>query len=281
MRKIALVVAVVAVLFGACSKNDNPSLDSQTPTPTDLNVTAKDFAFSDFPATVNVDNLAKITIMNNGTQQHEAAIIQVGQGKTVNDVQTFLASKTPSGPPPFTLSGGLTAVEPGATASVTQALPAGSYAFICYVAGADGVPHFLKGMLSPFAVTGNSTNSLPLPDGVNATGKEFNFDLPVLKAGTTTIRFSNKGTQDHVLGLARVADGKTANDALAWLKTHQGPPPLTFLGGPAAAPGGSNSVTVDLRKGTYVFYCPVPDTAPGGDNQPHFTHGMFQGVTIT
>jgi hypothetical protein len=282
MRRIAVAVVMVAVLFGACGKNDNPSVDNAGPPPaTNINVTAKDFQFSDFPPTVAVDNLAKLTIKNEGTQDHESAILKLADGKTVADVQTFLASKTPSGPPPFALAGGTTATAPGTSSSVTQALPAGSYAFICYVAGPDGVPHFAKGMISPFAVTGNSTTSLPLPDGVNATGKEFQFDLPALKAGTTTIRFTNKGTQDHVLGLARVADGKTADDALKWLKDHQGQPPLTFVGGPAAGPGGSNSFQARLTKGTYVFYCPVPDTGPGGDGQPHFTHGMFQGVTIT
>jgi plastocyanin len=282
MRKIAVAVAMVAVLFGACGKNDNPSVDNAgAPAAASIDVTTKDFQFADFPATVTVDNLAKLTLKNEGTENHEAAILKLTDRKTVDDVKAFLGSKTPSGPPPFAVAGGLTATAPGTSASVTQALPAGSYAFICYVAGQDGVPHFAKGMLAGFAVTGNSTTSLPLPDGVNATGKEFHFDLPALKAGTTTIRFTNSGTQDHVLGFAKLADGKTADDALKWLKDHQGPPPLTFMGGPAAGPGGSNSFQAKLSKGTYVFYCPVPDTGPGGDNQPHFTKGMFQGVSIS
>ena len=278
MRKVAIALFMLAALFSACGKNDNPSVDSATPAATSIDVTTKDFQFADAPTTVAVDSLAKLTIKNEGTEPHEAAIIKLGDGKTVADVGAFLGSKTPSGPPPFALAGGTTAVDPGGSASVTQSLPAGSYAFICYVQGQDGVPHFAKGMLTGFTVTGNSTTSLPLPDGVNATGKEFAFDLPALKAGTTTIRFSNKGTQDHVLGFARVADGKTADDARKWLTDHQGPPPLSFQGGPAAGPGGSNSFTAKLTKGTYVFYCPVPDNA---DGKPHFLKGMFQGVTIT
>ncbi|MEY2474279.1 MAG: hypothetical protein QOK28_3608 [Actinomycetota bacterium] len=280
MRKVAIALLMLAALLGACGKNDNPSIDSQTPAAASINVTTKDFQFADAPTTVTVDNLAKLTIKNEGTEPHEAAIIKLTDGKTVDDVKTFLGSKTPSGPPPFTLGGGTTAVDPGGSASVTQSLPAGSYAFICYVAGQDGVPHFAKGMLAGFSVTGNSTTSLPLPDGVNATGKEFQFDLPALKAGTTTIRFRNAGQQDHVLGFAKVADGKTADDARKWLTDHQGPPPLSFMGGPAAGPGESSSFQAKLSKGTYVFYCPVPDqTDP--NKAPHFTKGMFQGVTIT
>jgi hypothetical protein len=278
MRRIAVAVAVVTVLFGACGKNDNPSVDSAGPPATNLTVTTKDFQFADAPTTVTVDSLAKLTVKNEGTEPHEAAIIKLLDGKTLTDAQTFLASKTPAGPPPFATAGGVTAIDPGATASISQTLPAGAYAFICFIAGQDGVPHFAKGMLSGFSVTGNSTTSLPLPDGVNATGKDFQFDLPALKAGTTTIRFRNNGQQDHVLGLAKVADGKSADDALKWLTDHQGPPPVSFMGGPAAGPGGANSFQAKLSKGTYVFYCPVPDPT---DNKPHFTKGMFQGVTIS
>jgi hypothetical protein len=269
---------VVAVLFGACGKNDNPSVDTATPAPASINVTTKDFQFAEAPETVSVDNLAKLTLKNEGTEAHEAAILQLTTGKTVDDVSAFL--KAPAAAPPFTVAGGLTAVDPGGTASVTQALPAGSYAFICYVQSPDGAPHFAKGMLKGFSVTGNSTTSLPLPDGVNAIGKEYQFDLPALKAGTTTIRFRNTGTDDHVLGFAKVADGKTADDALKWLTDHQGPPPLSFMGGPAAAPNGANSFQAKLSKGTYVFYCPVP-VRGDPNNTPHFLKGMFQGVTIS
>jgi hypothetical protein len=280
MRKLAIAVLMVSALFAACGKNDNPSVDNATPAATNINVTTKDFAFADAPETVTVDSLAKLTIKNEGTEPHEAAIIKLAEGKTMTDVTTFLGSKTPSGPPPFATFGGTTAVDPGSSASVTQAIPAGNYAFICFIAGQDGVPHFAKGMLKGLTVTGNSTTSLPLPDGVNATGKEFSFDLPALKAGTTTIRFRNTGQQEHVLGFAKVADGKTADDALNWLKTHQGPPPLSFMGGPAVGVGGSNSFTAKLSKGTYVFYCPVPDATDPAQT-PHFAKGMFQGVTIT
>ena len=280
MRKLAIALLMVAALFGACGKNDNPSLDNATPAAASINVTAKDFAFADAPATVAVDSLAKLTVKNEGTEPHEAATLKIVDGKTVDDVKAFLSSQSPSGPPPFSLLGGVTATAPGTSASITQAMPAGSYAFICYVAGADHVPHFAKGMLTGFTVTGNSTTSLPLPDGVNATGKEYQFDLPALKAGTTTIRFRNIGTEDHVLGVAKVADGKTADDAKAWLLSESGPPPMTPLGGPAAGPGGSNSFQLKLSKGTYVFYCPVPvqnNPALG----PHLAKGMFQAITIT
>jgi hypothetical protein len=281
MRKIAIAVCLVAVLFAACGKDDDPAVDSGTPAATKINVTTKDYAFASAPTTVAVDSLATLTVKNEGTEDHEAAILKIADGKTIDDVKAALSSQAPpAGPPPFAVAGGLTGTAPGTTASITQTLPAGNYAFICFIPARDGVPHFAKGMLNAFTVTGNSTASLPLPDGVNATGAEYKFDLPRLTAGTTTIRFKNIGTDDHVLGIARVADGKTAADALKWLTDHQGAPPLTFLGGPAAAPGGSNSVTFNFKKGTYVFYCPVP-VRGDPNNTEHLVKGMFQGVEIT
>ncbi|MEY2469874.1 MAG: hypothetical protein QOF21_2572, partial [Actinomycetota bacterium] len=185
----------------------------------------------------------------------------------------------PTGPPPYALAGGVGVVEPGASATVTQTLPAGSYAFFCFIPSPDGAPHFAKGMSAPITVTGNSTTTLPLPDGENALASEFKFDLPSLKAGKTVLRGKNAGAQDHEFQLARVADGKTSDDALKWLTTPQGPPPMAFIGGAIVGPGGgSGAFVVNLTKGTYVMLCRIPDPS---DGKGHFLKGMFSPVTIT
>ncbi|MEY2425817.1 MAG: hypothetical protein QOI61_1389, partial [Actinomycetota bacterium] len=231
MRKVAVAVCLIAVLFGACGNDDNPSIDT-TPAAVKIDVTTKDYAFATAPTTVTVDNLATLTVKNEGTEDHEAALLKIADGKTLDDVKAALAPTAPAGPPPFVVAGGVTGTAPGTSASITQALPAGSYAFICFVANAAGTPHFALGMLAPLTVTGNSTTSLPLPDGENATAKEYAFDLPALKAGDTTIRLKNNGQDDHVLAVSKLADGKTEADALAWAIKPQGPPPMTHLGGP-------------------------------------------------
>ena len=280
MRKIAVAVCLLAVVFAGCGNDDDPTFDAGLPEPTDIEVIAKDYEFSSAPATVNVDSLATLTVKNEGNEDHEATILKINTEKTFDDVRAFFGPSAPPGPPPFAVAGGTTGTAAGTSTAVTQALEAGSYAFICLIESPDGTPHFAKGMLKPFAVTGNSTASLPLPDGVNATGTEYKFNLPTLKAGTTTIRFTNEGNEDHALGLAKVADGKDATAALKWLQDHQGPPPVTFMGGPVVGPRGRNSFEVKLSEGTYVFYCPVPVQ---GDPQqtPHFSRGMFQAVTIS
>ena len=283
MRKIAVVVCLLTLALAACGRNDSPTIDA-VPEPTTINVEAAETDGGGYrfgvDATATVDSLAKIVLKNAGAESHNATLLRVADGKTLDDLNAFFAATSPpAGPPPFSVGGGATEVGGGDSVSVTQALPAGNYAFFCFIPGPDGTPHFAKGMVAPITITGNSTTSLPLPDGENATMSEYKYDLPSLKAGTTTLRVRNSGAQDHEMAIGRVADGKTAQDAQAWLTAPQGPPPFAPVGGPVAGSnGGSNSFRLTLRKGTYVFYCNIPDVA---DQRSHLVHGMFQGVTIT
>jgi uncharacterized cupredoxin-like copper-binding protein len=272
----------MSLAFAACGKNDSPAVDA-VPKPSTINVEATDdngtYKFG-VDAAATVDSLASIVVKNSGKEPHQAALLKIADGKTVQDALAFFgATGAPTGPPPFTLGGGTTVIEPGSSTTVTQTVPAGAYAFICFVPGPDGAPHFVKGMVAPITITGNSTTSLPLPDGENSTASEFKYDLPSLKAGSTVLRVKNAGQQNHEYQFGRVADGKTADDALNWLKTHQGPPPLTFIGGSlVGSNGGTNSFKLNLKKGTYVVYCEIPDPS---DGKAHLEKGMFQGVTIS
>ena len=283
MRKIAVAICMLGFLFAACGKDDSPTIDDALPKPTALTVAPVEnggtYGFN-VPANVAVDNLAAITLDNSqGKEPHQAALIKLADGKTIDDAKAFFnATAAPTGPPPFTVAGGTTVVDPGAKTNVTQTMPAGTYAFLCFVPDASGAPHFAKGMVATVTVTGNSTTSLPLPDGENTTAKEYGYSLPALKAGTTVLRATNEGKQDHEYQFARLADGKKAADALAWLNAPQGPPPFSELGGPVVGVGGSNSIKLNLAKADYVVFCRIPDQA---DQKPHYAHGMFQGFSVT
>jgi plastocyanin len=283
MRKIAMTMCLLSLVFAACGKSDSPTIDDALPKPTAISVAPVEnngtYGFN-VPASVTVDHLAAITLDNTqGKEPHQAALLKLADGKTVQDAQAFLASTAPpTGPPPFTVGGGTTVVDPGAKTNVTQTLPAGTYAFMCFVPDASGAPHFAKGMVATVTVTGNSTTSLPLPDGENSTAKEYGYSLPSLKAGSVVLRATNEGKQDHEYQFAALADGKTSNDALAWLNKPQGPPPFSELGGPVVGVGGSNSIKLTLKKGSYVVFCRIPDQT---DQKPHYAHGMFQGFSVT
>ncbi len=283
MRKIAAVVCLLSLAFAACGKDDDPTVDNATPEPAKVTITPVEnngtYGFN-VPATLTVDNLAEFTLDNSSaTEAHQAALLKVGDGKTVDDVKAFLSNQgAPTGPPPFSVGGGTTAVDPGGKIDVTQTLPAGTYVFMCFVPDATGAPHFAKGMTAQMLVTGTSTTSLPLPDGENSTTKEYGYELPSLKAGSTVLRTTNNGQQDHEYQFGLLADGKKSEDALAWLSNPQGPPPFAHVGGPVIGVGGSNAVKLNLQRGAYVVFCNIPDQA---DGKPHSAHGMFQGFSVT
>lgn len=283
MRKIVMAVCLLSLVFAACGKDDNPAVDDATPEPTEIKVVPVEnngsYAFN-VPTAVTVDSLAAITLDNSdAAEPHQAALLKIADGKTVEDVKAFLSSTgAPTGPPPFTVGGGTTGVDPGGTIDITQALPAGTYGFFCFIPDATGVPHFAKGMVATIDVTGVSTTSLPLPDGENSTATEFSYELPSLKAGKTVLRTTNEGAQDHEYQFGLLADGKTAADAKAWLAAPQGPPPFAHVGGTVMGIEGRNSVALDLKAGEYVVFCNIPDQA---DGKAHSEKGMFQGFSVT
>ncbi|MEN3272145.1 MAG: hypothetical protein V7636_906 [Actinomycetota bacterium] len=92
------------------------------------------------------------TIANEGEQLHEAAIYKPAAGKTAKDVIEYFKQQNPTGPPPVIPSGGVSALDPGTSATTT--LTAGDYVFICFLPDeSDGAPHFTKGMIQAVTVS--------------------------------------------------------------------------------------------------------------------------------
>lgn len=117
---------------------------------------------------------------------------------------------------------------------------------------------------------------------VTAVAHDFAFDLPAsIPAGLTTFRLVNRGKQTHHLTIVRLANGKTAADALAALiKAGQGPRPawIYSVGGPnAVSPGGESRATLVIEPGNYMAFCEVP----GPDPAPHFMKGMVKAFVVT
>ena len=283
MRKIVVVVCLLSMAFAACGKDDSPAIDD-APKATSLKVEAKEGGDGTYgfnaPDTIDVPALAAIEFNNPGKEEHQAAMIKLAEGTTLDQaLGVLLGTEAPTGPPPFSVGGGTTVIPAGKSITVTEPLPEGTYGFICFVPDAKGVPHVVNGMKKTITVTGTSAINLPVPDGENSTVSEYTYELPALKAGTTTIRVHNTGEQAHEYDIASVADGKTADDALAWLKNPQGPPPISEVGGPVVQNnGGGATFDLTVEKGTYVVYCRIPDA---NDGQEHLAHGMFKGFTVT
>lgn len=90
--------------------------------------------------------------VNDGPQPHEAAIYAPAEGSTMQDIVDYLASPAPEGPPPFVGAGGIGPIDVGR--DVIAGLDPGEYVFMCFIPdAADGLPHFLKGMIEFATVT--------------------------------------------------------------------------------------------------------------------------------
>lgn len=117
-------------------------------------VRAFDYAFGGIPAFKPGTN--RITLENRGKQMHEIDLVELAEGKTLEDAVAWAA--TFDGPPPMRFLGG-PAVNVGQSAVGTFELEPGvRYAFVCIVPDSlgDFAPHLTKGMYSPvFEVPGS------------------------------------------------------------------------------------------------------------------------------
>lgn len=94
-------------------------------------------------------------VTNQGAELHELNILQLVGSATADEAVDFLLDPDAAGgPPPFTSIGGTQALMPGGVGSqsVLLDLPPGQYAFVCFVPGADGIPHVAKGMVTQVTV---------------------------------------------------------------------------------------------------------------------------------
>jgi hypothetical protein len=245
--------------------------------PNVVTVVANDYKF-DAPTELPA-GLTTFVLKGAGQQIHHATIARLDDGKTVADLQA--AFRTP-GPPPswLTFVGGPNVPNPGAEANATVDLAPGNYALICFVDTPDKVPHFAKGMIHGFTVTGASANAMaPTADVALALDDYvFNFDKP-LTAGHHTIKVTNPAAQNHEIQLIQLDSAKTLADMQRWIDKMAGPPPGKAIGGIASMkPGTTNYFEVDLTPGEYVAICFVPDKQ---DGKPHFLHGMARQFTVS
>ncbi|GAC1647016.1 MAG: hypothetical protein NVS4B3_00390 [Gemmatimonadaceae bacterium] len=244
-----------------------------------VTVHGTNFAF-DAPLTIPA-GMTTFKFVNDGPGLHQAQLVRLDGGKTMDDLRTALAASAPL-PSWIAFVGGPNAVDPGITGNATLDLPPGNYALLCVVNVPGGVPHFMRGMFRQLTVVPapRTTAAAPAAD-VTITLDDYKFALSKpLAAGPHTFEVRNPDDQPHEVELIRLAPGKTAADMVNWLQNPQGPPPRKALGGVAiiAPAGGPMYFTATLESGEYALLCFVPDKI---DGKPHFMHGMIKALTIT
>lgn len=269
MKRLILIAAVAGL--AACTT-------AEPATPQEVAFTATDFAFTG-PDTI-APGVTTVMLENHGASTHHMMMALFADGYGVQDLMAFVDSN-PNGIPPFlTWRGAAGAVSPGSATGMTADLPAGHYVLLCFVAGEDGVPHMMKGMMREVVATGTRHEApMPAADGV-IHSRDFAFDIPAtMTAGTHTFHFINDGPQTHELQLIRLHDGATLDEVFAAVAPGAaGPPPMDEVGGPGALSMGlDNYWTVTLEPGNYALLCFVPDVADGA---PHVMKGMVQAFTV-
>lgn len=242
----------------------------------EITIETTDHAYAG-PARIEA-GLVRVRMANAGPELHHVTIVRIPESGSLEDL---VANTSDHGmmPPGYEAVGGPNAVNPGAESVTDLELEAGSYALICLIPSPDGVPHFRKGMVAPLEVVAaeGGVRAADAWDRTLTLGEyAFSWDTPPT-AGHQRIRVENVGTEGHEVFIARLAEGKNAQDLLAWIEKPDGPPPGDALGGVGfMAQGRWNVMDLDLQPGRYALYCFVP--AP--DGAPHFVHGMMQELEI-
>jgi hypothetical protein len=306
--------AILALgLFGAACKDDKEDGDGGEPTTVEtpmetpgetpagtpavgtagqLDITAVEFSFRGVPAS-QPGGLTTITLTNAGAEDHQAVIMKLNEGATMDQFQSALEADE-SGVQAVALASGASGVNAlvgGESGEVQYDLSEGTHVMLCFVSGEDGIPHVAKGMITSFEVTPaeGTPAEIPAPDS-SMTLADFSFPDTAIATGPQTIQVVNSGAQNHEVTVVKLAEGFTVDQLRAMFTEEQptpapgetpeeqGPPPFTSAGGYGAiAPGDDGYMILDLEPGNYALLCFFPDPATGA---PHAALGMVGSLTV-
>jgi len=269
MRSARATALLLAAFLASCDRK--PAAPAAQTAANSLRIVATDFGYT-APDTVEA-GLTNIVMVNQGKEPHQAVVMRIDSGKTQAEVQAGMMGNTI--PSWMSFPGGPNGAMPGDSTNAMATFTPGNYMLVCFLQGADGKPHVMKGMTKNFVVKPAGT-PMAMPGGdVTITAKDYAFDVsPAITAGTHTVRMANAGPQLHEIGLLKLAPGKTMAQVQAWMGTDmKSQPPFMMVGGIAGlSMGQTANFTATFSKGDYILICFVPDAK---DGKPHVAHGMM------
>lgn len=240
------VAAAVAAAAGCGDDGPAPAAEATSPGHGPVEVTVSDTGYS-MPSTVT-GGVVAMRFHNTGAQPHEFALGRAA-GRTPAQVRAALAGQSASGGgPPSWLAdaAGVPLLTPGAEITLTRVLRPGTYVFLDGVPDARGVRGWDRGIVTVFAVAGDSGDPLPAPDAV-ITATRTRFVMPAIRPGTRTIELRNASGAGRGFLVASLNPGRTAADADRWGATIDstgklpaGPVPMTVLGAIQTIPSGAS-----------------------------------------
>jgi hypothetical protein len=189
---------------------------------------------------------------------HMLWVVQLDSGRTAAEL--YAAERDDVATPWARLIGGPAFAFPPHTTNATMSLAPGNYVLACFVGAAREDRrryHLLKGMFRPLTVVASSgaPASVPLPHVVATVDSSgaVHWSVPAVTAGTRRLLVRNQSPRRLEFTIARVQDGHTAEEALAWRRQDGTPPIMVPWGGVVGvARGDSMLTTVELIPGTYV-----------------------------
>jgi hypothetical protein len=92
-------------------------------------------------------------VTNDGQEPHELILLRLKDGKTFEDLAAYAAGGN-KGEAPYDFAGGVSALQPGASAWTPLDLAAGSYVALCVITSPTTMQqHVQMGMVTPFTVS--------------------------------------------------------------------------------------------------------------------------------
>jgi len=280
-RTVASAVLVTSLVLACGGEASIP--DEGPDAPPVITVSVSETAY-EAPDTLYAGVLT-IRLENATATTHMAHLVKLDDGHSVSElVEAYGEAVRTFGPRPewMTRYGGPMADPYTTSASVTQDLTPGLYAWVCGMDAPDGTIHFTAGEARPLVVLPAdervSDASAPAADNVlRLVDYAFALEEP-LRTGLQTLRVESVGAEPHEVGVAKLAPGATLADIEEWFANPQGPPPASVAGAVTAlAPSLTAYLELDLTPGSYVLLCFV--SAP--DGRPHIAHGMSLLLEVT
>jgi hypothetical protein len=204
---------------------------------------------------------------------HHLLIARLDDGVTLDEA---LAAGDDAFTTMMNVKGGNGTIAAGESVEMTLDLEPGDYFVL------DN-PQLPDPVIKSFTVTNPSTD-LPEPEseGTVQLGPNMLIGVPERFDGTGVWRFVNDDPAlVHEAAMVRLADGKTADDVIAWGQSgFAGEPPFDGEFGSMGALGPGEQAWMTLEPpgpGEYVLLCFVPD----GSGMPHLGNGMVVPFTVS
>jgi hypothetical protein len=261
MRSEAKIVALAgALLLAACASGDggeaSPAPEA-SPEPEVVEVGATEYAFT-VPAQVR-GGVVTMRFTNTGGLPHEFGFGRIDPGRGLEDVREVVEAGEE---PPDWMDdvGGVPALSPDRSVTVTRTLEPATYVFLCYFPSPEGTPHAQLGMFTTFEIAGDTGAAPPQADLVISAGGE-GLSVPEITAGEQIVELRNEGPGKHGFFILRAEDPDATFEEVfgsveKWFEGGlAGPAPAIFVGGMQTIPAGTSVFeTITFEAGTYIMW---------------------------